>query len=162
VNYDLALTKPGYSNLAVQGVVASPSPGSVVYLGDCWMSPLDTDANGLPDVWETLYFGGGAAVLPLGDQDGDGMNNQSEYLAGTDPTNSLSVLQIVELIKSPAAGFQMNWNGVGGRNYRVQWSDAPGSWPTGQCVLVGATNAWSDTTQPRPHARFYRVGVELP
>jgi hypothetical protein len=60
----------------------------------------DADGDGMWDVWETNYFGNNfgtnfALVLPGADPDGDGMNNRDEYIAGTNPTNALSLLNIV-------------------------------------------------------------------
>lgn len=45
----------------------------------------DSDGDGLPDTWETGFFGDltrGAG----GDEEPDGLTNLAEYLAGTDPT----------------------------------------------------------------------------
>jgi hypothetical protein len=58
---------------------------------------LDTDSDGLPDAWERHYFGGTSAVNggPLDDWDLDGLNNEGEYAAGTDPTNALSVFRVL-------------------------------------------------------------------
>ncbi|BCU76091.1 LamG-like jellyroll fold domain-containing protein [Luteolibacter sp. LG18] len=49
----------------------------------------DTDSDGLPDGWETNYFGN-LAQTPSGDPDGDYSTNQEEFLAGKDPSNRLS------------------------------------------------------------------------
>lgn len=46
---------------------------------------LDSDNDGLPDVWEQLYFGAGGAD-PNADPDGDGASNLREFLEGTNPT----------------------------------------------------------------------------
>ena len=52
------------------------------------IDPLyDGDGNGLPDAWETKYFGQ-PGVEPTGDIDRDGLDNLTEYLNGTDPTNA--------------------------------------------------------------------------
>lgn len=48
-------------------------------------SASDTDADGLPDAWETEEFGGIDAQNGTGDPDQDGLNNTAEYAAGTDP-----------------------------------------------------------------------------
>ena len=53
--------------------VADPSPFT------------DIDFDGLPDDWETLYFGD-LSQDASGDYDGDGLSNLAEYLLGTDPT----------------------------------------------------------------------------
>ena len=45
----------------------------------------DSDGNGLPDVWENMYFGT-IGVNPNDDPDGDGLSNYQEYLLGTNPT----------------------------------------------------------------------------
>jgi hypothetical protein len=44
----------------------------------------DSDADGLPDDWETLHFGG-LDQAPGGDYDKDGLTNAEELSAGTDP-----------------------------------------------------------------------------
>lgn len=62
--------------------------------GGLGTDPYDSDLDGLPDCWEELY-----GLDPLsdegvngayGDQEGDGMNNIAEYLAGTEPTRFLT------------------------------------------------------------------------
>ena len=128
-----------------------------------WAGVIDRDLDGLPDDYEIR------AGLSIdddrdaeSDQDGDGQTLYQEYVAGTDPTNRLSVFHIIDMIKSPAAGCRVRWTSAAGRRYRVYWSATTTNWPTGQSVVVGATNAWSDASQPRPPVRFYRVGVEWP
>lgn len=48
-------------------------------------TPADTDADGLPDVWETFYFTNLTQVA-TGDLDADSLSNGAEFLHGTDPT----------------------------------------------------------------------------
>lgn len=46
----------------------------------------DSDNDGLPDFWEELYAPGDLDELsPGGDADGDGLNDESEFAAGTNP-----------------------------------------------------------------------------
>jgi hypothetical protein len=45
----------------------------------------DSDADGLPDSWEILYFGN-ISQNASGDPDGDGVTNLVEYLQGRNPT----------------------------------------------------------------------------
>ncbi|HVE50487.1 MAG TPA: PQQ-dependent sugar dehydrogenase [Casimicrobiaceae bacterium] len=49
------------------------------------INPLDSDADGLPDWWETAYFGSTTAAIAAADSDSDGFSNLAEYSAGTDP-----------------------------------------------------------------------------
>jgi hypothetical protein len=49
----------------------------------------DSNGNGMPDWWEMKYFGN-LNQPPLGDYDGDGVDNLDEYLEGTDPANAHS------------------------------------------------------------------------
>jgi fibronectin type 3 domain-containing protein len=48
--------------------------------------PGDADNNGLPDAWETQYFGG-TGVDPHADPDGDGLTNAQEYVGGKSPVD---------------------------------------------------------------------------
>jgi hypothetical protein len=158
--WDLTVSRESYTNLVRTPAVALSPAGSVTNLGTLLISPVDINANGVADAWER-YFGL-AGVTSSSNSDADKFTDKQEYLAGTDPTNSLSYFRIIEMSKSPAAGYRLNWTSASGRSYRVYWSDLLGSWSVGQSVLVGPTNAWSDTSEPRPATRFYRVGVELP
>lgn len=47
--------------------------------------PEDSDADGLHDLWEILYFGSVFAYGPDDDPDGDGIPNFMEFAMGTDP-----------------------------------------------------------------------------
>src|SRR5262249_50901583 len=52
---------------------------------------IDSDADGLPDSWELTYFGN-LTNTATANFDGDGSSNLQEFLDGTNPTNSASVL----------------------------------------------------------------------
>jgi hypothetical protein len=55
----------------------------------------DFDGDGMADSWEVLYgFNTNNVADALLDLDGDGMINRDEYIAGTDPTNPLSLLKL--------------------------------------------------------------------
>src|SRR6185503_9100823 len=58
----------------------------------------DFDGDGIADNWETNYFGFSTnnAADGLLDFDGDGMSNYDEFRAGTNPTNALSLLKLVQ------------------------------------------------------------------
>ena len=48
---------------------------------------VDSDTDGLPDVWELSYFTVLSACGPAGDADGDGLDDDDEFLWGTDPSD---------------------------------------------------------------------------
>jgi len=60
---------------------------AVVVVGLCVTPALaaDSDADGLDDDWEFLYFGA-LAAQPGADPDGDGLSNAEEHALGSDPT----------------------------------------------------------------------------
>ena len=49
-----------------------------------YSQPADTDGNGLPDIWQQIYFGH-TGVNPNADPDGDGLSNLQEYKYHTNP-----------------------------------------------------------------------------
>lgn len=56
----------------------------------------DADGDRMPDIFEQQYgFSSTNAADALLDSDLDGMNNRDELIAGTNPTNALSVLKII-------------------------------------------------------------------
>lgn len=115
---------------------------------------VDTDGDGLPDDWETFYFGN----LDQGandDPDSDGVNNLNEYRDGTDPTQSDSAFYVK---MSNAAA--LNWPNLSSRSPVVQFSDDLLNWQTltNPAIIypTPATATWTDTNAVSSQ-RFYRV-----
>lgn len=88
--------------------------------GTTWGS--DENLDGLPDDWQAQYWGASASAWPdpRGDGDGDGASILQEFLAGTNPTDGLSVLRIQ--INNSAQGNFLSWNTQVGMLYQVQSS----------------------------------------
>jgi len=80
----------------------------------------DTDGNGLPDYWEQLYFGSITGADPNADGDTDGVSNIQEYLAGTNPKDSNSVLRMCSMLTT-SGWYVVDWDSVGGTRYRVEY-----------------------------------------
>ncbi len=123
---------------------------------------IDTNANELPDWWETDHFTT-LGVNPAADPDGDGMSNLQEFLAGTAPTNPASRLAITQAELLPTSDFTLAFPSVTGITYRLEISDslAPNSWTTLGPDLTGTGGILqtTDATAPKPVKRFYRVRV---
>jgi hypothetical protein len=69
----------------------------------------DSNTNGIPDWWEMQYFGN-LSQPANGDYDHDGVSNYAEYIADTNPTNSLSYLHLTG-INPVAGGMRIQWEG---------------------------------------------------
>ncbi len=87
----------------------------------------DTNQNGLPDYWEELYFGGPTKADPAADDDGDGMTNVQEFLAGTNPLDANSVLRIDSILRTPG-GLEIQFPSVSGKTYRIEYSSDLQTW----------------------------------
>ena len=142
------------TNAALPTGVFSPAAGSV----SLTMIP-DADGDGLPDAWELAYFGNTTNAVATADADGDGLSNRDEYLAGTDPTNALSVLKIVLTTTNANV---LRFVAQSNLSYTVQrrtnliapaWSSLTGitALPTVRTVLVNTVPAPSGTE------RYYRI-----
>jgi hypothetical protein len=83
----------------------------------------DNDRDGMADIWEAQYgFNTNSAADATLDLDGDRMNNQDEYIAGTNPTNNLSLLQVVFSATNTA---ELNFIAQSNISYTVQWQTNP-------------------------------------
>jgi hypothetical protein len=141
----------------------------------------DADEDGLPDFWELSHFGD-LSHSAEGDDDtggGDGETNYEEYVAGTDPTDPLSVFRMTEITRfvGPEPSVTIFWNSVDDRTYSVHYSDSSfgGSmlWSVAEDAIPSSgtgTNTWLDSGDWRtgnvspddvPH-RYYRVSVDQP
>lgn len=141
---------------------------SVIYVsGD-----YDGDEDGVPDEWMVRFFGSRFPTNPLAaasaDADHDGLDNRSEFLAGTSPTDAASCLTIQHLAAGPEAHrFTLAWQSVPERIYRVQYATTLTQWfDTGLALpSEGVVTTWTDdgsrtggigTNSAR---RFYRILV---
>ncbi|HXT41128.1 MAG TPA: matrixin family metalloprotease [Candidatus Angelobacter sp.] len=121
----------------------------------------DFNFDGLDDRFQRQYFAlfTASEAGPGADPDGDTFNNQDEYIAGTNPTNALSLLKIDSIVMN-AGGSTIAWQSGPGRNYRV-WSRrdvANDPWQTvGSPVASGGASTQFTDASATNGFRFYRV-----
>jgi hypothetical protein len=84
--------------------------------------------GGIPQDWMVAFFGSDifSWPSPYVDSDGDGVSNLNEFLQGTNPTNSASVLR--QRLDSTQQGPFLSWNTQPGLVYQVQVSTNMNSW----------------------------------
>lgn len=110
----------------------------------------DTDADGMPDDWETLH----GVSQPDADDDRDGRSNHGEYLDGTNPLDPASILRAVSLAPDAQQTPQFSWQSVPGRLYQVESSDDLITWETQSNYR--ATHTLSTVPlPPAPHGRRF-------
>ena len=79
---------------------------------------IDLDRDGLGDVWQKLFE---VTDGPSADGDGDGVDNRSEALAGTDPRDNGSFFAMESCHWEREEGSVcVRWSAVTGKRYRVE------------------------------------------
>ncbi len=98
------------------------------------------------------------------DPDGDAFTTLQEWVAGTNPTNALSVLRLLPPTNT-VSGFQVVWQSVTGKTYFLQRAtdlDAPPVFSLLASNLVGQPVAtrYTDPTATNGGPYFYRIGIQ--
>ena len=130
------------------------------------MATFDTDADLVPDWWEWQHYGSATGCVAAADDDSDGLCNGHEYVAETDPADSASVLQVVQVI-SPTTGTvnHVTWSSVGDVPYSLGRStnllDADGFAVIADGIAGGSEfTTFSDTNPPMASSTFYRIVLD--
>ncbi len=124
---------------------------------------VDTDSDGLPDDWESYYFGN----LDKGSQDdpdGDGASNAFELASGTDPANRASQFWIRAYRELSDRRTQIEFPIEANYRYKVEssndlqiWAAVPGS----ITYRPGGIAVWEESqAAPTISERFFRVVIE--
>jgi hypothetical protein len=141
---------------------------AVAYVQTDTISPgaLDPDGSGLPIAWELTYFGT-TGINPNEDPTGKGMTVGQDYVAGTNPNNANSVLQITAAdFSSSGTSAMLSWDSVSTRFYYIEetLSLSPANWTTNGVGLISAagTTTTSSITDLGESTRFYRIQAVRP
>lgn len=111
-----------YGSFALDGADSTNWLLETAAVGDLTITDLigDTDGDDLPDWWEVEYYAGRTNAQNDADTDGDLMNSRGELLAGTDPTNENSVLEIyadVSMVSTDQV--VVSWSSVSNKMYTL-------------------------------------------
>lgn len=122
----------------------------------------DTDGDGIPAYWETQHFGGPTNANPAADTDGDGHSDYEEYIALTDPDDSLSLFGID--MDYAGAVYAMSFPSHLSRIYQLSFTTnlVDGVWsnlPPGLAGIDDFMTLYHTNNTPQG---FYRVNIELP
>lgn len=119
----------------------------------------DFDNDGLPNDWETLYFGGTTNANPAAIAS-NGINTLREcYIAGINPTSPVSFFQTSVDYLPPSASV-VRWNAVSGRIYSVySASNLLSGFQPLQTNIVFPQAGYTDAVNSVD--RFYKLGVRL-
>ena len=148
----------GGSALPVAGFTAT-TRGRVIRVDLAIIPPMDDY-----DAWAASIFG--SASLPeaqrTADPDGDGLNNEGEFTAGTDPLDGDSVLRLLTVrVDTPQNKAVLHWQSVSGKSYRIEMaSELKDVWvDVGQAVPGNDISTQAEVGLSPGLRRFYRIRV---
>ncbi len=132
-----------------------------------WVEPPagDADGDGLPNDWEVGFFASLTGALASAHGDGDPLDNLSEYVADTDPTNAASFFRIRAVSNLPP--LRVYFDASASRRYGLEsaasLTGAPWNAVEGQTNIPGTGGTmWLSDPPPGATTRFHRVRVALP
>ncbi len=145
-----------FGNDPANWIADAPTPGPAA-------SNVDSDGDGLPDSWETVYgldpLNPGDAAL---DTDGDGLSNLEEYRLGTNPRDPASGLRLT-ISRAPAGGgLVLGFTAGANLGYVIEFTDALGTpWSALQTFAAAPTSHVVQHAVAAVAARrFYRLRLE--
>jgi hypothetical protein len=157
-----APTNPGTLQFRMVIKSASTSVGGVSHGQVVSVVVLaDTDRDGIPDTWESANgMNPNAAGDAALDSDGDTMTNGEEYIAGTNPQDPTSYLNVLDVAADNSA--TITFQAVSNRTYSIEYADdlSSATWSKLVDVVATATNRTATVVDPDPGPiRFYRLST---
>lgn len=180
------ISQPGYGTVGLAGPVATYYPGlgfsgtdfftfacnsgyrdSNLATGTVVVTARFSTGDGIPDWWRQYYFGGDGKTTnsqsaATADPDGDGMNNMTEYIAGSNPLDGRSAVRVVSLDKKGNVVSIQFASELGQSFFLERTSDlVTGTWTNTGTNVIGrmdVTDAADIQSNKADHG-FYRVRV---
>lgn len=117
----------------------------------------DSNGDGVPDDWQTLYFGENQASWPAVtvDTDGDGATDRSEFLSGTNPRNAASLFTLS--VNRNSDGLALEWATQQGFVYQVQRSTDLTHWQDLDGARIAPSGTDTLPIEAISNSGFYRV-----
>jgi hypothetical protein len=120
--------------------------GTLVFSGN--YSLTDVNTNGISDLWEQQFFGSVSENRTrFTDSDGDGTSDYAEFIAGTNPTNALSLLKFFTPTLTTNDGVKMDWPSVPDHVYQVLGTADISTW--------NAVSPWISATETNASFTFF-------
>ena len=181
-NWSWSFGDGGTTNLATNSVLYTYNTAGVYSVTELVSGPggsgTNTQVNYISvltpfQAWQIQYFGSttNPAAAANADPDGDGQNNLAEFLAGTNPTNSASGLQITS-VTVQGNDVLVTWTTAGGETNVVQSTAGlpDGSYSTNfldlspSVIILGSgdvtTNYLDNGGATNIPARYYRIRLQ--
>lgn len=153
--------------LAFAAALLATSPKVLAITDYYSTAPGAGSADGLDDVWQSMFNGWG--LSPGGDEDLDGCSNVVESLAGTDPRKASDCLKVGDMAIS-ATNVVFSFTAEKGKKYTAKesaspngpWTDVPGTLghPSAQGPDISSLDHATETltiVRPGQATRFYKV-----
>ena len=161
-----------YRYVRVKGRTGNPDARPLFFLAELdfiTSENIQATTNGTPYAWLDSYydvgtlFGGDYELAAMSDTDGDGHEAWEEFIAGTDATNSASVLKVTSVEAIGGNDFVITWQSVAGKDYSIITNlnlafPNPGVAASGIPGLAGETSVTSSL--PSASSVFYEIGVQ--
>ncbi len=131
------------------------APGSTIQVWVQSVNPNDNSVVGASTATFQFTFLDGNS-----DNDGDGMSNAREDVAGTNPFDQQSVFAIASVARPDPSTFSVSWTSVPGRRYQVEGATTPG----GTYMSIGGVITADATMEtlafaPTGGQQFFRVRI---
>ena len=123
----------------------------------------DGDGDGMDDLWELWHFPALTNASAGSDADSDNFPDRFEILAGTDPTNGLSLLAFSETRPGSVTNdLLLGWQSVTGKFYNLLGTTNlfSGAWVTNRGGIAATAPLNTVTVQPVNVSQYYRIYLE--